>query len=242
MAQAGQEKDLLTKIGEVSVQVLGILSLLLVIVWSVHFRGGLAWSIENKGLIFNWHPILMVTAFVFLASEGVLAYRLFPGTHQLKKAIHLTVQLVALIIAAVGITAAFRFHNESKPPIDNLYSLHSWFGVTTYSLFALQWLGGCYTFWYPGAAPPTRSWFLPYHASLGIFIYILALTTASQGILEKLTFLQSGGAIGRRSTETILANCLGLVIFALGGVVLALAPRPKPRGPDPDLPEYRPLE
>lgn len=67
-----------------------------------------------------------------------MAYRLVPGSHQLKKAVHLTIQLVALIIAAVGITAAFRFHNESTPPIDNLYSLHSWFGIGTFSLFALQ--------------------------------------------------------------------------------------------------------
>lgn len=53
MAQAGQEKDVLAKVGEVSVQVLGVLSILLVVVWSVHFRGGLAWSTDNKGLIFN---------------------------------------------------------------------------------------------------------------------------------------------------------------------------------------------
>jgi hypothetical protein len=53
MTSHGQETDLLAKIGEASVQVLGLLSLVLVSTWSVYFRGGLAWITENKALIFN---------------------------------------------------------------------------------------------------------------------------------------------------------------------------------------------
>jgi cytochrome b-561 len=107
---------------------------------------------------------------------------------------------------------------------------------------SVQWFGGFYSFWYPGAAPATRAWFVPYHAAFGLYIYTLGLTTASLGILEKLTFLQTGGALGRRAPETILANFLGVVIVVLGGLVVGLAPRPKPRSPDPEQPEYRAIE
>ncbi|RLN41335.1 hypothetical protein C2845_PM01G38590 [Panicum miliaceum] len=42
----------------------------LVLLWCVHFRGGLSLgSPTNKGLIFNVHPVLMLIGFIILGSE-----------------------------------------------------------------------------------------------------------------------------------------------------------------------------
>lgn len=55
----------------VVVHVLAVAAVVLVLVWCVHFRGGLALqSLDNKALIFNIHPVLMITGLIVLAGEG----------------------------------------------------------------------------------------------------------------------------------------------------------------------------
>ncbi|XP_044327245.1 probable ascorbate-specific transmembrane electron transporter 1 isoform X2 [Triticum aestivum] len=45
----------------------------LVLLWCVHFGGGLALSSPtNKGLIFNVHPVLMLIGFIIIGSEVFL--------------------------------------------------------------------------------------------------------------------------------------------------------------------------
>ncbi|ONM05256.1 Transmembrane ascorbate ferrireductase 1 [Zea mays] len=100
----------------------------LVLLWCVHFRGGLSFgSPTNKGLIFNVHPVLMLIGFIILGSEAIMSYKIWPWSHDTNKMVHMLLHAVALFLGSVGIYAAFKFHNESG--IDNLYSsageLHS---------------------------------------------------------------------------------------------------------------------
>lgn len=60
---------------------------------------------------------------------------------------------------------------------------------------------------------------MPWHVFLGIYIYALALVTATTGILEKVTFLQVNQVITRYSTEAMLVNTMGVLILVLGGFV-----------------------
>lgn len=53
----------------------------------------------------------------------------------------------------------------------------------------------------------------------GVYIYALAVVTATTGILEKVTFLQTNKVISRYSTEALLVNSLGILIVVLGGFV-----------------------
>lgn len=51
-----------------SAAVVGVVSIVLVLTWVLHFREGLAW---DGGLAeFNWHPVLIVTGFIFLSGLG----------------------------------------------------------------------------------------------------------------------------------------------------------------------------
>jgi len=189
-----------------------------VLTWVLHFRGGMALISDDKDLIFNVHPTLMLIGFILLSGEAMLVYKTVPGTKSYKKAVHLVLQGLAFGLGMIGIWAAYKFHNDKG--IDNFYSLHSWLGVTCVLLFGIQWAVGFATFWYPGGSRTARATVLPWHVFLGLYIYGLAVATAETGFLEKLTFLQGSQTIARYSTEALLVNCLGLVLALLSGCVI----------------------
>jgi len=205
-------------------RVLAATAAALVLLWCVHFRGGLALSSPtNKGLIFNVHPVLMLIGFIVIGSEGIMSYKTLPWSHDKNKMAHLILHAVALFLGSFGVYAAFKFHNESG--IDNLYSLHSWVGLGAIILYGLQWLSGFATFFYPGASPRVRRALLPWHVRAGLVVYVLALLAAELGFLEKLTFLHAAG-LGRYSSEALLVNFTALVVLLLGASVVLYVTAP----------------
>ncbi|KAF5747444.1 transmembrane ascorbate ferrireductase 2 [Tripterygium wilfordii] len=203
------------------VRVMGAIATALVLTWTVHYRGGLALISDNKDLIFNVHPVLMVIGLILINGEAMLAYRTVAGTKSFRKLVHLTLQFVAFCLSVVGVWAALKFHNDKG--IDNFYSLHSWLGLACLALFGIQLAAGFVTFWYPGGSRNSRVTLLPWHVFFGVYIYALSVATATTGFLEKATFLQTHKIISRYSTEALLVNSLGILIVVLGGfVILAL--------------------
>ncbi|XP_042409658.1 probable ascorbate-specific transmembrane electron transporter 1 [Zingiber officinale] len=203
-------------------QVLAAAAAVLVLVWCIHLRGGLAFqSAGDKSLIFNVHPVLMLIGFIIMGSEATMCFRALPWSKQVNKCIHLILHGLALVLGAVGISAAFKFHNELG--ISNLYSLHSWLGLGTISLYGIQWILGFVTFLFPGASGSLKATFLPWHAVFGVFVYLLGIVSAELGFLEKLTFLETFGTVNRFSGEAFLVNCTALAVLLLGvSVVLSL--------------------
>ncbi|XP_051119183.1 transmembrane ascorbate ferrireductase 2-like [Andrographis paniculata] len=200
------------------VRALGIAVAALVLVWTVHYRGGLALVSENKDLIFNVHPVLMLSGLVLLNGEAILAYKTVSGTKNYKKLVHLLLQSLAFCLSIIGLWAAWKFHIDKG--IDNFYSLHSWLGLACLSLFGVQWAAGFTTFWYPGGSRNSRAGLLPWHVFFGVYIYVLAVATCTTGFLEKMTFLQTGKVISRYSAEALLVNSLGVLIVGLAGFVV----------------------
>ncbi|KAK4416290.1 putative transmembrane ascorbate ferrireductase 2 [Sesamum alatum] len=200
------------------VRVIGIVVAVLVLVWTVHYRGGLALISENKDLIFNVHPVLMVISLVLLNGEAMLAYKSVSGTKSFKKLVHLSLQFLAFCLSIIGLWAAWKFHIDKG--IDNFYSLHSWLGLACLFLFGIQWAAGFVTFWYPGGSRNSRASLLPWHVFFGIYIYALAIATCTTGFLEKATFLQTNKVISRYSMEALLVNSLGILIVVLAGFVI----------------------
>ncbi|KAI5665825.1 hypothetical protein M9H77_15678 [Catharanthus roseus] len=200
------------------VRILGVAVAALVLTWTVHYRGGLALVSDNKDLIFNVHPVLMVIGLVLLNGEAMLAYKTVSGTKNYKKLVHLSLQFLAFGLSLIGLWAAWKFHNDRG--IDNFYSLHSWLGLACFFLFSFQWAVGFATFWYPGGSRNRRAGLLPWHVFLGVYIYALAVAACATGILEKATFLQTNHVISRYSREALLVNFMGILIVALGGFVI----------------------
>ncbi|XP_051142630.1 transmembrane ascorbate ferrireductase 1 [Andrographis paniculata] len=196
---------------------LAVVAAVLVLVWNISFRGGLAWDAENKDLIFNLHPVLMLIGLIIIGGQAIMSYKSLPLRKPEKKLIHLVLHAIALILGIFGICAAFKNHNELG--FANLYSLHSWLGIAVISLYGLQWIYGFVIFFYPGGSSAIRGESLPWHSLAGTFIYILAVGTASLGYLEKLTFLQNNG-LAKYGPEAILVNCTAIITILYGTFVI----------------------
>ncbi|KAK9672640.1 hypothetical protein RND81_12G113900 [Saponaria officinalis] len=199
------------------VHALAVAAAVMVLVWCISFRGGLAWESSNKNLIFNIHPVLMLIGFIILGGEAIVSYKSLPLKKDTKKVIHLVLHAKALILGIVGICAAFKNHNESS--ILNMYSLHSWLGIGIISLYGVQWIYGFIIFFYPGGNSTVRAESLPWHVLFGMFVYVLAVANAALGFLEKLTFLESSG-IAKFGTEAYLVNFTAIATVLYGTFVL----------------------
>ncbi|KAI3976857.1 hypothetical protein MKX01_008715 [Papaver californicum] len=219
------------------IRIMGVVASALVLTWTLHYRGGLALFSDNKDLIFNVHPVLMLIGLILINGEAMLAYKTMSGTKNFKKLVHLTLQFLALMLSVIGVLAALKFHIDKG--IDNFYSLHSWLGLACIFLFIIQLAAGFVTFWYPGGVRSGRAALMPWHVFFGIYIYALAVVTAVTGILEKVTFLQTNNVISCYSTEAMLVNSLGILIVSLGGFVVLAVTSPTTNG---KIDAYRAME
>ncbi|KAH9794381.1 putative ascorbate-specific transmembrane electron transporter 1 [Citrus sinensis] len=187
----------------------------LLLVWLVDKREGLAFKSDNKLKIFNvrslkqLHPLLMIIGFVLIGGEAVMAYKTIPGTRRAQKTVHWLLHLIALLAGVIGIYAVFKFHHESGIP--NMYTLHSWLGMITICLYGLQWLLAFFSYVFPGAEMSARGSFLPWHSFFGLVIFFLAICTAETGLVQKFIFL---GLF--RDQEALIVNFTGLLILLFG--------------------------
>ncbi|KAF5443005.1 hypothetical protein F2P56_035602 [Juglans regia] len=188
----------------------GLLSLVLILVWLLHYQGGLEYDSNEAYRVFNVHPFLMFFGFIFMAGEAMMAFRTVAAEREVRKFIHMIFHLIALCLGIVGIKAVFKFHEMINNSPD-VYSLHSWIGIGTFSLFCLQWLIGFVTFMFPRASHPTRARFLPWHMSGGRALLYMAICAALTGLMEKATFLKL-----QHSYEARVINFTGLFILLFG--------------------------
>ncbi|XP_066352570.1 probable ascorbate-specific transmembrane electron transporter 1 [Miscanthus floridulus] len=199
--------------------VLAVAAIVLVLLWCIHFRGGLALRSQDKPLIFNVHPVLMVLGPIVLAGEAILSYRSLPLARDARKKVHLALHAAGLAAGVLGVYAVFKFHVESGIP--NLYSLHSWVGIAAITLYGVQWTAGFLTYFFPGASPATRRRTLPWHAVFGLLIFVLAIGTAQLGFLEKLTFMQGPPLLlPKYGAEALLVNFTAVIVLLLGVAVV----------------------
>lgn len=222
---------------------LGLVCVVLVSVWGSHFRGGFKW--DGSGQEFNWHPVLMTAGLVVLYGYGAVLYRVpftWAQSKQPWKLLHATLMLSSFLLAVVGLCAVFDTHNKSNTP--NLYSLHSWIGLTAVILFALQWVAGFAGFLLPWSPLSFRKLLKPGHVWLGGSIITLSIAACISGINEKLFFVLKGDSpYSSLPPEAVLANSLGLMILAFGLVTVWILSNKNWQRPDPTAQEtsYTPL-
>ncbi|XP_024417349.2 plasma membrane ascorbate-dependent reductase CYBRD1 [Desmodus rotundus] len=219
----------------VSALLVGFLSVIFTLIWVLHYREGLGW--DGSALEFNWHPVLVVTGFVFIQGIAVVVYRL-PWTWKcsklLMKSIHAGLNAVAAVLAIISLVAVFDFHDASKIP--NMYSLHSWVGLTVVILYMLQLLLGFFIFLLPLAPPSLRALLMPIHVYSGILIFATVIATALMGVTEKLIFALKNPPYTTLPPEGVFANILGLLILVFGALICWIVTRPQWKRPkEPNL-------
>ncbi|KAF8771252.1 Cytochrome b561 like protein [Argiope bruennichi] len=207
-------------------QLLGVISIALVSAWCGQYLGGFAWQSEPK-IQFNHHPFFMVLGLVFCYGNALLVYRVFRNQRKRSlKLLHFGLHTLAFIFTIVALKAVFDSHNLNSPPLPNLYSIHSWLGLTTVILFALQYLFGFVAFLFPGLTKIWRAKYLPLHVFFGLAIFVMVITACLMGITEKIIFSE-GGKYKDLPPGAVLANLLGycLIIFGLMIVYLVATPQ-----------------
>ncbi|VDO21404.1 cytochrome b561, putative [Brugia malayi] len=211
-------------------QVFGICAVFLVAIWMTGFQDGF-----TTGLQFHYHPTFMVIGMIFLAGDGILVYRIF--RHERKrfsKLLHLILHTLVLIFAVVALKAVFDSHNNHRndqdepDPLPNLYSLHSWIGLTFVIAFFLQYFFGFLTFFFPGLSVPMRQFILPYHQAFGLIILCFLAITAVMGISEQAAWHHKCWTVNHvLCSQQFLSTLLGIfiLIFVLCILLIILNPR-----------------
>ncbi|KAM9850726.1 plasma membrane ascorbate-dependent reductase CYBRD1 [Aulostomus maculatus] len=202
----------------------GLISIVFVLRWVLHFKEGLGW---DGGLAeFNWHPLLVVSGFIFLQGIAIIVYRL-PWTWQcsklVMKLIHAGLNLLAFIFAVVSLVAVFDFHNTAKIP--NMYSLHSWLGLAAVILYCLQLVVGVALYLLPVTPVSWRAACMPYHVYSGLLLFTCVIAVALMGITEKLIFGLSNPKYKDSPPEAIFVNVLGVLLVVFGALILWIATR-----------------
>ncbi|KAH1011424.1 hypothetical protein HUJ04_000797 [Dendroctonus ponderosae] len=200
---------------------MGIGLIMLVLFWLLHYRGGFAWHSDLKRE-FNWHPLLMILSMVFLYSQAILIYRTGRNIPKLKlKIIHGSIHLMAFILSVIGLKAVFDTHNLATPPIANLYSMHSWIGLITVIIFAMQFLSGFLSFLYPGLSPSLRKALMPVHVVIGLSAFVMGLISSITGLTEK-AFFTLDAKYSAFVPEAFVFNFIALITTFYGLLVLYL--------------------
>jgi hypothetical protein len=179
--------------------------MIIVVVWVNNKEmggGGVSWEEGDAGRVFNWHPVMMICAFCFMTVAS-LAFRIRSGIlwgyrytdRRFVKMMHGMAWTVALLCGFVGLIAVFKSHNDSQSGyIANMYSLHSWIGMTVIILYLYQMISATAAF--ACSVPPSllidagrRASILSFHRFLGNFIYGSTAATIMLGIQEKEGFI-----------------------------------------------------
>merc|ERR1712114_68547 len=86
------------------VEAFGICAVILTVHWAINIKGGVAY-VEDMGIPFNWHPILMTISLIFLYGNGALIYRIIPprsDQHKLLLKIgHAVIMMLAFIVMVI---------------------------------------------------------------------------------------------------------------------------------------------
>ncbi|KAG8559662.1 hypothetical protein GDO81_017405 [Engystomops pustulosus] len=140
------------------------------------------------------------------------------------KCIHAGLHLTATTLVVVALVAVFEYHNAKHIP--NLYSLHSWVGLTVVILFVLQLFVSIIVYLLPITPVSIRAAFMSIHVYGGLLLFGCIMGTALMGLTEKLIFSLRKPAYSSFPPEGIFVNTLGLLIIVFGGLILWIATRP----------------
>lgn len=137
--------------------------LILTLFWVMYYRDGLGWS-DNAQKQFNLHPFLMIAGYITLSGfckfpsleisfeftnlsiclAAILLYRLCRCLkHIYVKLIHMFFHGIAIPCIALGFLAVLDSHNTLGK--EHFYTLHSWLGLATMGMFAMQFVVGFFT-------------------------------------------------------------------------------------------------
>jgi cytochrome b-561 len=169
----------------------------------------------NKWKVFNWHPLLMVTAYSTLFSMAAVHFRVLPFSHETNKVIHFVTQSFAVACSSLGIAVAQHFKDHLGYP--QFYSTHAWIGIFAYGAFCLQYLSGLVSFLFPKLPAEYRADFKPWHIVFGVAIYFSTNAAIVLGVQDYMDILGSDDTYDRfhYTANAVMVSVIGCVWLVL---------------------------
>lgn len=157
------------------------------------FIGGVNLSTHT----FSLHPICMTLGLLFSFTTALLSYRILPIPKQYSKFIHALFHSLAIVCIVTGITCVFLAHNfpdsySSGSYAANLYTMHSFIGLTTIVMYGQNFILGIYFFYSlrnstDKECVECKKSYQPLHEFLGYASFIFAVMAIESGLVELLT-------------------------------------------------------
>lgn len=170
---------------------------------------------------------------------GILFYRMQRNVRKRQlKLTHAGIMLFIVLLIVIALVAVFDSHNLAPTPIPNMYSLHSWVGLTTVILFCcqvnlwnlidsvstgmcvnlfwLQWVAGCVSFLFPGLSASIRSSYMPLHVYFGVAVFVSAIASCLLGLNEKAFFVLPLVAVDCSEKSQMIKRYISL--FEISGI------------------------
>jgi len=226
----GKGSTLLRGVGGLLAAGFSYVPLVLLLVWLLTRLGkgveGFGTSWDEPWLVFNWHPLCMVIAYTTLYAHAALAFRALPFSRNVNKVIHALIQTLGLAASTGGLATVIIF--KDKTGNDHMYSLHAWLGISSYSLFAIQWLFGVGLFVPPLFGinfPPEslRRALRPVHMWAGVMIYVGCTAAILTGLMDRQWIYNAFQNPNNDSygSETFVVNFVAITVLLSVWMVLA---------------------
>ena len=149
-----------------------------------YFLGGLNW----KTLIFNYHPVLMTTGFIFCGMNAILTFRLLPIGKLYSKTLHGALHLCGVTCISLGIVAVylgqFKKNNIYNTNFPNFWSLHSYVGLFAIILYFQNFICGVLCFALDVVSIKFKKMYVQNHLFFGIVSLIVAVAAIVSGIID----------------------------------------------------------
>lgn len=104
------------------------------------------------------------------------------------KVSHAVIHASAFLFTVIALISVFDSHNLAPKPIPNMYSLHSWIGLSAVILFSIQYFVGFIAFLFPTVKDQVKQTIMPAHVFFGVMGFVMAIGAALLGLTEKAFF------------------------------------------------------
>ncbi|XP_073992446.1 plasma membrane ascorbate-dependent reductase CYBRD1-like isoform X2 [Rhodnius prolixus] len=177
------------------IHVVGITATALTFYWIAKYTG-LHWDGPER---FSWHPPLMVLGLVYLLGVALSTHRLWPGSENSLKIMHLifmVVVLVCLVVAFAIVVDFVKGHHFS--------TLHGWLGLIFSVIIIIEVPVFLIVFGF-NISKDSRSKLMKWHIKSTFVILLLSLAVSLTGF--------QGHILTHNYNEITIINLTGLVIF-----------------------------